>query len=56
MDIQDTHPLRSLVKFKDILSVFGICFPEKKKDFKFSLRSSLMNELGLKIPSSEKEI
>ena len=31
MDIQDTHPLRSLVKIKDILSVFGICFPEEKK-------------------------
>jgi hypothetical protein len=44
------------VKLKDILSVFGICFPEKKKDFKFSLRSSLMNEIGLKMPTSEKEI
>lgn len=56
MDIQDTHPLRSLVKLKDISNVLGICFPDKKKDFKFGLRSSLMSELGLKIPKGEKEI
>ena len=36
--------------------MIGRNFPEKKPDFQFALRQSLLSELNLKIPKSDEEI
>eukprot|EP00355_Strombidium_rassoulzadegani_P007408 CAMPEP_0168620868 /NCGR_PEP_ID=MMETSP0449_2-20121227/7377_1 /TAXON_ID=1082188 /ORGANISM="Strombidium rassoulzadegani, Strain ras09" /LENGTH=1171 /DNA_ID=CAMNT_0008661923 /DNA_START=74 /DNA_END=3586 /DNA_ORIENTATION=+ len=58
MDIEDIHPLRARAKLDHIipaLQVFRRC-RKPKKDFKHSLRKTLLEEMGIKMPDSENQL
>jgi len=55
MDIEDMHPLLNRTKAAHILPVFKRCF-KPKPAFTDSLRIALLEELNLKLPSTEKRI
>jgi hypothetical protein len=56
MDIEDLHPLREKVDIHHITPILTRCFKSKKKDFKPKLRQAMLQELGMKVPKSEREI
>jgi hypothetical protein len=55
MDIEDIHPLQERVKLAHILPCFRMCF-KPKPVFRDQLRIALLDELGLKLPKTEKRI
>jgi len=60
MDIEDIHPLREMTKFDDIWFRLKCCRKYKcckpKPDFKYGLRKTLLAEMDLHVPESEKAI
>lgn len=58
MDIEDTNPLRESVNPSHIASFLTRCFKQKNKksEFKYALRQSLLQELEFKVPKSDNEL
>lgn len=58
MDIEDTNPLRDRVNPEHIATILTRCFKQtnKRSEFKFALRQSLLQELNFKVPKSDNEL
>ena len=58
MDIEDTNPLKDRVQTEHISPLLTRCFKakNKKSEFKFALRQSLLQELNFKVPKSDNEL
>ena len=58
MDIDDMHPMRkvSMIDILPFLKPFRRCLKPPKEDFDHALRSSMLKELGLKMPKTEIEL
>ena len=54
-DIQDTHPLREMVKLEHVLPFLGR-FQKKKSNFNLNLKSALLKEMGFKVPKGDAEL
>ena len=59
MDIEDMHPLRHFAKLDDIISflrVFRRCQKKRKPDFSFALRETVLKEMDIKMPESDRDV
>lgn len=54
MDIRDLHPLRFTADITQILPFLSYC-KKRKPIFRSRMRQAILNDMGIKIPESEKE-
>jgi len=55
MTIEDMHPMRDRANIEHVIPFIKMCLCKKRKpDFKHAMRAVMLDEMGIKIPKSEK--